>query len=33
MINYEIKKITEVKEQDLFNFYKVVFKERYKTLK
>ena len=33
MINYEIRKISEVKEEDLFEFYRIVFKERYETLK
>jgi GNAT superfamily N-acetyltransferase len=32
MLDYSIKKISEIDENDLYNFYKITFKDRYKIL-
>ena len=32
MLEYSVKKISEISENDLYNFYKIAFKDRYKIL-
>ena len=32
MLEYSVKKISEISENDLYNFYKTAFKDRYKIL-
>ena len=32
MLDYSVKKISEISENDLYNFYKIAFKDRYKIL-